>query len=177
MLSEGLKEGVRILQKALEARELSDFALIGGLAVSRLGVVRATLDIDFGIRVGDKGLGSLVKRVGGSLCLGDGNDPLRSVLSFRTGGVLIQLIEFPPALSDVLFDAPDLATLDDIKFPAASLEALVLLKLYAGAPRDIEDIRGMLSVNSPPPEVLARVRVSAERLRLSKRLDRALSGA
>ena len=163
------------------------FALIGGLAVSTWGTVRATQDVDVladsipsPIRTSTlrSRMSQLWEEKGWQhewrIGAGDDPIPLLTHLVFPTSSQLT---------TDVLW-AHQQWQRNAIKraisvrvartqVPVIHPEDLILLKLEAGGPQDLLDIEGILA--APPPELdLTRLKRSAKRLRLSLALNRRL---
>ncbi len=164
------------------------FALIGGLAVSAWGVVRATQDIDLLADSIPSPLRNL--NLQGSLQKFWEKQGCR--VEWRTGAPddpipLLLHLEMPGAAhglqADILWahkrwQREALArtiTLRVLGFDVFVLhpEALVLMKLEAGGPQDLLDVEALLS--TPPPELnLTRLKQKATQLRLGARLNRCL---
>jgi len=51
----------------------------------------------------------------------------------------------------------------------------VLLKLYAGGVRDLEDVKSVLATQRPTAAELAQLRGAAQALRVSKKLEKLLA--
>ena len=163
------------------------FAIIGGLAVSTWGSVRATQDIDIladsspnPVRTatlrermsrfwGEKGW-QYEWRIG----VGDDPIPLLTHLVSPTSDQVTADILWAHkqwqrnALKRVIPIRTARALL-----PVIHPEDLILLKLEAGGPQDILDVEGILAV-APPELDLTRLKRSAARLRLSRDLNRYL---
>ena len=168
----------RRLEKLRAAGKLTDFCLIGGLAVSRWGYPRATADIDFAIALGSASLEELAAEVGGLARRGAANDPLMGSVSFclpdPLSAVPIQLLQFPPAWEVVAFQQPAVLRLDEFDVPVVDWKALVLLKLYAGSALDLEDARRIMQANEISAEDYSYLRKKSSALRVSRKLSRLL---
>ncbi len=163
------------------------FAVIGGLAVSTWGTVRATQDIDI---LADStpspiGTATLRKRISQlweeknwqhEWRIGAGDDPIP----------LLTHLVFPASrqlTADILWAHKQwqrnalkrTVTIQVARRPLSVIhpEDLVLLKLEAGGPQDLLDVEGVLAT-SPPELDLTRLRRSAARLRLNRDLKRCL---
>lgn len=173
MFEEVLRESLVLLKKAKEASLIKDFVLIGGLAVSAWSIPRATADIDFA--VSSPQLETLSDFLHGELRLGQFPDPLKASISFQLqgqfGAVPVQLVQFPPAWEKEIFHQPELEKFGEVQMPLCHWSSLVLLKLYAGGPVDIQDAKGLLQAHPPSSEELSNLRLRATQLRVSKKLD------
>lgn len=123
--------------------------LIGAMAMSARGYPRASLDIDLMV-TDDRVLGSPFwtgLQVGApDIRPGDSFDPLAGVVTVeQTGALPIDVVVFGPLgwQHEVLIRAQPVATLP----PVPELGDLVLLKLFAGGPRDQADIHGLIAVD------------------------------
>ena len=188
-LAPALRELNRLLAAAaVDLNARLRFALLGGLAVSTWGVMRATQDIDFladsdpspirDLTLRDK----LAKFIERQNCradwrVGDFDDPIPLLLK----------IELPAALGSVGADvlwahkrwqrealqrAIDVE-LDGTKVPVLHPEDLILMKLEAGGPQDFLDVQQLLSV-APSQLNVTRLKETAARLRLGKVLEKCL---
>lgn len=173
MFAKALAEAVRRLRKLSQTGELSAFALIGGLAVSRWSEPRATGDLDFAIKLGSLSLEDLAARLKGKHRVGDIRDPLEGSVTFyvsKEASVPVQLVQFPPAWEEIALHDLKEHSLDALSIPIADWKAIVLLKLYAGGALDLEDARKILYVMGTEEADLSYIRKKAAALRVSKRL-------
>lgn len=184
------------LQKLLEAASVElqiriRIALIGGLAVSAWGAIRATQDVDL---LADSDPSPIASRsVRDDLqrffekkhCsvewrAGDPDDPIPLLLRLNLGGALSQ----PGA--DILWahkrwHQEALQRRVEVKSGRLRVfvlhpEDLILMKLDAGGPQDLLDVQALLS--SRPPEMnIARLKRKAARIRLRKPLEGCLREA
>jgi len=188
-LAPALRELNRLLAAAsLDLNTQLRFALLGGLAVSTWGVMRATQDIDFLADSDPSPLQNLALRdnlanfIERQNCradwrVGDYDDPIPLLLK----------IELPAALSNVGADilwahkrwqrealqrAIDV-DVDGTKIPVLHPEDLILMKLDAGGPQDFLDVQQLLSV-APPQLSVGRLKETAARLRLGRVLGKCL---
>lgn len=164
------------------------FALIGGLAVSAWGVVRATQDIDLLADSSPSPLRNLAFR--GHLqrfleeegCMaewrvGEPDDPIPLLLRLglpqpanRMGADILWAHKRwqREALSRTIA-----LRVSRLEVFVLHPEDLILMKLEAGGPQDVLDIEAMLS--NPPPELgLSSLRRRAVRLHLSDELEKCL---
>lgn len=169
------------LESTRAAGMLDNFALIGGLAVSRWSTPRATGDIDLVVRLGSATLASLAAHLHGVARKGSLDDPLLGSIAFEesdeNGIVPVQLLQFPPAWERIAFHEVSSVTIADTSIPIVDWKALVLLKLYAGSPLDLHDAKGILAVVSPSERDMEYLRTKANSLRVSRRLAKILPAA
>src|SRR5512138_3839142 len=135
-------------------RENLRYALIGGYAVAVWGEIRATQDIDLLCSPGD------IKRLAGALnraCLkfehrsGDTDDPIAEVVRIDLGDALFPfevdvLAGIRGAPAGILERCVRIS-IEGHSVPVASAEDLIVLKLLAGAARDLEDARSIVQVH------------------------------
>ncbi len=184
---------LRALQKLFQDAALAfkipiRFALVGGLAVSAWGVVRATQDIDLladstpsplrnqALRAG---LQSFLQERGCAIewRVGEADDPIPLLLR-------IEMLRPASGLAaDVLWAHKRWqreALMRRISLRVSRLdvfvlhpEDLVLMKLEAGGPQDLLDVEALLS-NAPSELDVRQLRRKAAQLRLGMELDRCL---
>lgn len=191
-LTPALREIHRLLSETGTQLQLAmRFALLGGLAVSTWGVIRATEDIDIiadcepspirslALRAKIKGrledLGSSVEwRVGGY------DDPipllLRVELSTAFRGVRADILWVHKLWQREAVQRAIGVDVEGTKIPVLHPEDLILMKLEAGGPQDLLDVQELLSVSSPQLN-LTRLKESAKRLRLGRTLENCFRSA
>ena len=172
MFAEALTEILRRLDDAHAHHLLDRYALIGGFAVAALGVPRATHDVDFALALGASDPAALSRHLGAEYQAGDVDDPLRGVfqLTVTIGDVAIpvQLILLPSVWNAIIFREIVTVSVFGCAVPVVSWQALILLKLYAGGPQDLLDIRQILAVCQPTPAEMQAVSPLADQLGLSE---------
>jgi len=188
-LAPALRELNRLLAAAaFDLNTQLRFAVLGGLAVSTWGVIRATQDIDFladsdpspikNLALRDK-LAKFIERQNcrAAWRVGDYDDPIPLLLK----------IELPAILgsvgADILWahkrwqrEALERAVGVEVEgdnIPVLHPEDLILMKLEAGGPQDFLDVEQLLSV-APPQLNVTRLKETAARLRLGKVLEKCL---
>lgn len=181
MFQESLNDIVRRLEEARSLGLLDHYALIGGLAVSFWAEPRATHDLDFAVAVGHESPYSLATFLHGTYRPGEPDDPLRGVVLTNAGkdqhAVPVQLVFLPVSLSDLVFEDLRRATLLHCNVPVVAWDRLVLLKLYAGGPRDLLDAKQILDTQSPNPAVMTTLGALAQRAGLADEWEQFLRGA
>ncbi len=147
-----------IMKEAEGKNIVTSYALIGGLAVSAWGIVRATKDIDF--------LVSLVKRESALLEFenilkkhkikftvhkGDYADPIGLLLDLqipvRLEKVSAQLIIATKTWEEEFARATIEVKMGKTSIPVIKAEELIVMKLRAGGPLDIYDVQQLLKIN------------------------------
>ena len=168
MFPEILNQIVTRLEQARASSLLEAYALVGGFAVSAWGVARATHDIDLAVGLGTAQPHMLAAHFGATYEAGDADDPLQGVfhatLESKEHGVPVQLIVLRPKWADVAFREITTVTVLGCSVPVVSWQALVLMKLYAGGPVDLQDARNILSVRNPGADERRRLIAQADEL-------------
>lgn len=149
-------------------------ALIGAAAMAVHGVSRATADIDL-LTVDaaalderlwspfrDRGLGIRIIR-------GDADDPLAGSVRLVDGAQVVDVVVGRAAWQREIVEAGPIARLGDAEVRVAGVAGLVLLKLYAGGPKDAWDIRSLLEVADDASAVRAAVEHALPRLDAASR--------
>lgn len=153
MFSEALSQIIERLDQAHKDRLLYSYALIGGFAVSAWGVARATQDIDLAVALGTSEPQALAAYLGATYEPGGIDDPLRGVfrlsLKYKGQEVPVQLIVLQPNWAQVAFKDVERLNVIGCSVPVVNWQALVLLKLYAGGPVDLQDARNIIAVRKP----------------------------
>jgi hypothetical protein len=153
VFSEALSQIIERLCQAQNARLLHSYALIGGSAVSAWGVARATQDIDLAVALGTSEPQALATYLGATYEPGGIDDPLRGVfrlnLKCEEQEVPVQLIVLPATLAAIVFKQIEILNVLGCSVPVVNWQALVLLKLFAGWPIDMQDARNILAVRNP----------------------------
>ncbi|MGB2908105.1 MAG: nucleotidyl transferase AbiEii/AbiGii toxin family protein [Candidatus Aminicenantaceae bacterium] len=149
-----------MFQKLLEniAAELSSqsipYMIIGGQAVLLYGEPRLTKDIDVTLGVGNEGLELIIKSAKNLNCkllVSDPKDFVRETMVLPTvhenSGIRIDFIfSFSAYEHQAISNAKQVRIGEhDVSF--ASLEDLIIHKIIAGRPRDLEDIRSVILKN------------------------------
>lgn len=179
MFENSIKVAIARLHDAKEKRLLADFTLIGGFAVSRWSIPRATTDIDFAIVAEDERLPELAAYLQGELRKGDVRDPLLASITYtendENGPIPIKLLQFPLSWEREIFTDIERQAFAGVELPIIGWISLVLIKLYAGGALDLQDARNILRINSPTKREKAELQKRASSLRVSKKLEKILA--
>jgi len=145
------------LAKILNALKRMDvpFVLAGAHAVAAWGMVRSTRDIDFLVDVrGDLAgkLASGLKEAGLKTVLrkGDDQDPLRGVIRIESSESAsdepVEIVLGIRGMPKGIFDRASSLDFLGLRVPVISPEDLIVLKLLAGGPIDLENARSILEI-------------------------------
>lgn len=179
MFEQALIEVSRRLDQARERKLLQGYALVGGFAVSVWGTPRATQDIDLAVALGAADANQLASHLKASYQPGDSDDPLRGVfrLDVRVGEqtVPVQLIVLQPKWTEAIFRRVEMVRVLESSVPVVTWQALVLLKLYAGGPLDLQDARDILAVRQPGAREREELSAQAQALGIAEECAALLS--
>jgi len=168
VFSEILSQVVTRLEHARKTGALQAYALIGGFAVSAWGVSRATQDIDLAVALGTTHPQALASCLNATYEAGDADDPLEGVFHFAIESkgqeVPVQLIVLRPKWAEVAFAGIETLKVLDSAVPVVNWQSLVLMKLYAGGPIDLQDARNIVVVRNPDAEERTRLIAQADSL-------------
>lgn len=131
------------------------FVLIGAFALAVWGVIRATKDIDFLADISQDKMNLIEQRFKKAgfitkFTKGDLNDPIAGVLKIiyklnKKEEVIDIILGIKGAPKDVYKRAKNIVIMGN-EIPVVSPEDLVVLKLFANSPLDIEDARKIISI-------------------------------
>lgn len=140
-----------LLARALRAHDVP-FKLIGGQAVLLHGEPRLTLDVDGTLGVSPESLGTLL-----AACEAMGVDPLPQPVDDFVRETYVLPVADPDTsirihliFSTTAFEAGAIRRAIEVdiageRVPFATAEDLIIHKLFAGRPRDLEDVEGIVS--------------------------------
>jgi hypothetical protein len=133
-------------------RAKTDWFLFGAQAVHLFGVGRFSEDIDVTVQPGTDAsrLVEILEACGFQLRIDEEVDDFVAhtrVLPFlhRKSGVPIDVVLAGPGPEEGMFARRRKVRVKRLTVPVASPEDLVLMKVLAGRPKDLEDIRGLLT--------------------------------
>jgi len=148
-----------------------DYAIIGAMAASFHGVVRASLDADAVISLTTPALKPLEREFANAgfqteLRRGDDGDPISAVLAVKDSyDNRVDLLVGIRGLDPDAFSRAIETTFHAEKLKMISREDFIAMKLFAGGPQDIQDARRAVAVS---PDTLDRSLL----WRLTKRFGR-----
>ncbi len=130
------------------------YAIIGAFAASFYGMVRASLDADAVISI-DHAQQSLQLcddfRLKGLLVedrKGDHNDPIREVINVQDRfGNRVDLLIGIRGMAQEVFSRTQKTKFSGSSINIVSLEDLIALKIFAGSPKDLQDVIGVVNVS------------------------------
>ncbi len=137
------------------------YVVVGGIAVIRHGVVRATNDVDVVVAADDTTACALTVLIASwSATRPDGSPERRSLpspgwpLHLRTRHGLLDLLadQAPPFDLAGLRSRADVRRVDGVSAPICSLADLVVLKRAAGRPVDLEDLSRLETAHGRLPD-------------------------
>ena len=130
------------------------YAIIGAFAVSFYGVVRASVDADAMISLSsgavEKGLMGRFHRLGLKTVLrkGDARDPIGAVINVEDKfGNRVDLLMKIRGVSEESFQRTVEAKFKNRKIFLVGIEDLIAMKIFAGSPKDLSDVVGVLKVS------------------------------
>jgi hypothetical protein len=128
-----------------------EWYLFGAQAAGLYGSARVTADVDVTVRLGGldpAALKDALSAAGFELRVDDDDFVARTrvlpVVHARTG-VPADLVIAGPGLEDLFFERVRTVDFFGVDVPVAAAEDIVVMKLLAGRPKDIEDVEGILA--------------------------------
>lgn len=140
---------------ALDARRIP-YAIIGAFAASFYGAIRASLDADalIALQPGQPDINTLTTALGnaGLKCtyrVGERHDPIGGVICAEDAfDNRVDLLMKIHGMTDAVFSRTVEAEFMNTRVRLVGLEDLIAMKVFAGSPKDLNDVAGMLSVSS-----------------------------
>ena len=136
-----------------------DYAIIGAMAASIHGVIRASRDADALLSIGTSALTGLersFKKAGFNTELrrGDMSDPISAILALHDQfenrvDLLVGIRGFDPTAFFRVIEVP----FDGESLQFVGLEDFIAMKLFAGGPQDISDAKNALEFTPEPPDM------------------------
>lgn len=134
--------------------------LFGAQAVTIWGRPRLTTDVDVTIRLESGTTEDLVATLiaeGFQLPPGISAEFVRTTrvlpLLHEVSGMPLDIVLAGPGLEDEFLSRAVLVTIDDVEVPVISPEDLIVTKILAMRPKDVEDIRGVLYLRATSVDV------------------------
>lgn len=131
------------------------YAIIGAFAASFYGMVRASLDADAVISIRNSQDGANLCRElqtqGFSIARrsGDPDDPIAEVINVQDlFHNRVDLLIGIRGMSQEVFQRVEVAQFMDSSIKIVSLEDFIAMKIFAGSPKDIQDVIGVLEVSN-----------------------------
>jgi hypothetical protein len=133
------------------------YAIIGALAASFYGTVRASVDADAIISLATSPLSAgdlahLLSQSGmpAGYRRGDGDDPLQGVISVKDKyGNRVDLITGIKGMDDNAFNRTAVTSFLKHKICLIGVEDFIAMKLFAGSTKDIADARAAIDISRP----------------------------
>lgn len=168
MLLQKLNQALDLLATLEANGYIRGFALIGGLAVSAWSPPRATMDIDLLVLAKPEELDHLVEALrdagmNAELRRGGSDDPVPFLIRADCLDIVVATKKYQAETVEQSI-CVNIAGRD---IPVASPEYLIILKLKAGGPRDLLDVRELLASDLVDKALLGRL---ATRYRVDKLL-------
>ncbi len=177
-----LKRISKILAKAKSKKTLNGYALIGGFAVSARAKPRATRDIDFLIEAEPDfytdTLPNLLKKTDYTfkIFISSFEDPLHKLIRIydKERNEVVDLIPvFWNWQSAIIENADNIEVSRGISIPIAKAEDLIVMKLKAGGPQDLVDVRALLEALNETKKFNPQKMIEfAKRAKVDKKLQR-----
>ncbi len=155
------------IPRALEASNVS-YALIGGRAIIARGHTRSTLDFDFlttDTRVLDAAFWTSLEGGDVDIRRGDFDDQFKGVVHIRlSDGADTDVIVAKWKWEQAIIDRAERMDVGSMNVPVPRVGDLVLLKLAAGGPLDLNDIGNLMEVHGRAP-IVAEVEAHIDEVR------------
>jgi len=173
VLLQKLNQALDLLTALRTDGRIDGFALVGGLAVSAWSPPRATMDVDLLVLAKAENLDHLVKALceagmNAELRRGGFDDPVPFLIRADFLDIIVATKKYEAEAVEQSI-AVNIAGRD---IPVASPEFLIILKLKAGGPRDLLDVRELLATDLVDKVLLADL---ATRYRVSTLLQKVTS--
>lgn len=148
VLLQKLNQALDLLTALRADGQIDGFALIGGLAVSAWSPPRATMDVDLLVLAKTENLDHLVQALcdagmNAELRRGGFDDPVPFLIRADFLDIVVATKKYEAEAVEQSI-AVNIAGRD---IPVASPEYLIILKLKAGGPRDLLDVKELLATN------------------------------
>jgi hypothetical protein len=149
-LSEALA-GLASVMRRLDAR----WCLLGAQAAVVHGRPRMTADIDVTVELGGRSVTTMLEALAGSgfasaFAFDDAFVAATRVVPVvhQASGMPVDIMLAGPGLEELFIGAAELTTIAGVEVPVIRAEHLVVMKILAGRPRDLEDVEGIVAAKS-----------------------------
>jgi hypothetical protein len=149
-MSSAIHDALAALTRAFRRADVGWY-LFGAQAALLRGSRRLTSDIDVTVLPGDVSTSTLLDELaaqGISLRVADADDFVKRTrvlpLVHDASGMPVDVVIGGPGLEQLFLDAAEPVSLDDLVVPVASAAHLVVMKLLAGRPKDLDDAEAMV---------------------------------
>lgn len=187
MLAATAAEVVAVLARVLRRRRVPWY-LFGAQAVIYWGRPRLSADVDLTVRLPleeARGLAAAFEEEGFHPLVEDLEEFVQRTrvlpLEHRGSGLPVDVVFGGPGLEEEFLDRAVAVEIGGEQVPVIAPEDLVVSKILAGRPKDIDDVRGILAVRGPtldldrPRSLLALLETALDRSDLVRELDRLLA--
>ncbi len=128
------------------------YAVIGAMAASFHGIVRASMDADavISLQTGHKNLNEELKKTGLTVHIqkADFDDPVQGVIQINDlHHNKVDLLTGIRGMTKDVFSRNIKTTLHDAPMEIIGLEDFIAMKIYAGSPKDLADAKNALKVS------------------------------
>ena len=165
------------------ARQQVDYAVVGAMAASVHGVLRASMDADAVLSITTQQLGPLQERFRNAgftteLRRGDNDDPIAAVLALTDRySNRVDLLVGLRGLENEAFERAIEVTFQGATLRVVGVEDFIAMKVFAGGPQDLADARYALAAAKQTVDRELLLRLAARYGREAKReLDKLLKG-
>ncbi len=145
------------------------YAVIGAFAVSFYGSVRASLDVDAVISIHTReeltGLSRDLKHAGWVVeqRRGDQDDPIAGVTYIQDQfGNRVDLLLGIRGMDKKIFDRVKEARFMNSKIKMVSQEDLIAMKIFAGSPKDLQDVIGIFQVSGTAIDLILLKKLTSQ---------------
>ncbi len=174
------------LGRVLDAAEVRWY-VFGAQAVIVHGVIRHTADVDVAAEISPQSLPGVIERLrteGFSVRVADLDAFVREThvapLLHEPTGLPVDLVLAGPGPEQGFLERAVRVEAGGVQFPVVSAEDLIVLKMLAGRPKDLEDVRGIVQRRRSQVDVevarerLREIELLLDRSDLTAALDRLL---
>jgi hypothetical protein len=125
--------------------------VFGGQAAILHGATRFTEDIDITVDLGDRPTATLVAALAQAGCvlrIDDADDFVGKTRVLpcihEASGIPVDVVLAGPGIEELFFEHVSPIEIEGVSIPVASAEDIIVMKILAGRPKDLEDVVGIL---------------------------------